>query len=573
MSNTVFDFDWLVIGSGFGGSVSALRLAEKGYRVGVLERGRRYREEDLPKSTWQLRRFLWAPALGLKGVMRMKVFRHVFFPSQSAVGGGSTVYGGVLYRARPEFFANAQWRELGDWDGLLQPHYDTAERMLGVKTVPFDSTNQQLAREMARHFGGEDRFTRSPTGVFFGEPGKTVKDPYFGGEGPDRTGCTRCGACMVGCRTGAVNSLVKNYLWFAEKRGVQVMAEREVVDVSPLGAADGSEGYRVTTQRPGAWFGKDRRTYTARGVIFAGGALGTNELLANCKLGGSLPRLSDRLGELVRTNSESVLNVRLPEDLKTWNDVTASSSVHVDQNTNIEFLTYGRHADFMGLMYTVLVGNGNRVTRPLKWLAAIALHPLQWLKTLWPVGWSRHMVTLLVMQTLDNAIALRPRKRWLGRGYRLVTKQHRDKPNPTYIDVANQAAQWLAQRTGGIAQSNVLEALADIPTTAHVLGGAVIGADASCGVIDQHLHVFGYQNMLVCDGAAMPANPGVNPALTITALTEYAMAQIPASGLDSGSGMRERGESTVARQSASSVRHSPLNEQRVPSIQIPSLLH
>jgi cholesterol oxidase len=290
----------------------------------------------------------------------------------------------------------------------------------------------------------------------------------------------------------------------------------------------------VVTQRPGAWFGKDRQSHTARGVIFAGGALGTNELLANCKLGGSLPRLSERLGELVRTNSESVLNVRLPEDLKTWNDVTASSSVHVDQNTNIEFLTYGRHADFMGLMYTVLVGNGNRLTRPLKWLAAIALHPLQWLKTVWPVGWSRHMVTLLVMQTLDNAIALRPRKRWLGRGYRLVTKQHRDKPNPTYIDVANQAAQWLAQRTGGIAQSNVLEALADIPTTAHVLGGAVIGADASCAVIDQRLHVFGYKNMLVCDGAAMPANPGVNPALTITALTEYAMAQIPASGGGNG---------------------------------------
>lgn len=573
MSNTVFDFDWLVIGSGFGGSVSALRLAEKGYRVGVLERGRRYRDEDLPKSTWQLRRFLWAPALGLKGVMRMKVFRHVFFPSQSAVGGGSTVYGGVLYRARPEFFANPQWRELGDWNGLLQPHYEMAERMLGVNTVPFDSTNQQLAREMARHFGGEDKFTRSPTGVFFGEPGKTVKDPYFGGEGPERTGCTRCGACMVGCRTGAVNSLVKNYLWFAEKRGVQIMAEREVVDVSPLGAADGSDGYRVVTHRPGAWFGKNRQTHTARGVIFAGGALGTNELLANCKLGGSLPRLSERLGELVRTNSESVLNVRLPEDLKTWNDVTASSSVHVDQNTNIEFLTYGRHADFMGLMYTVLVGNGNRVTRPLKWLAAIALHPLQWLKTLWPVGWSRHMVTLLVMQTLDNAIALRPRKRWLGRGYRLVTKQHHDKPNPTYIHVANQAAQWLAQRTGGIAQSNVLEALADIPTTAHVLGGAVIGADASCAVIDQRLRVFGYQNMLVCDGSAMPANPGVNPALTITALTEYAMAQIPASGRDSGAAMSERGESTVARQSAAGVRPSPLNEQRVPTIQIPNLLH
>jgi cholesterol oxidase len=527
MATIAYDFDWLVIGSGFGGSVSALRLAEKGYSVGVFERGRRFRDQDKPESTWQLRRFLWAPALGLRGVMRMKVFRHIFVPSQSGVGGGSTVYGGVLYRARQAFFSNPQWQALGDWHSRLLSHYVTAERMLGVAPVPFDSTNQQLAREMAHHFGNPDGFRRSPTGVFFGTPGQTVKDPYFGGEGPDRTGCTRCGACVVGCRVGAVNSLVKNYLWFAEKRGVQVMPEREVVDVRPAGAADGRDGYLVTTQRPGAWFRRARRTHVARGVVFAGGALGTNELLANCKLGGSLPRISDHLGELVRTNSESVLNVRLPADIKTWNDVTASSSVHVDQNTHIEFLTYGRKADAMSLMYTVLVGDGNRWTRPMLWLGAIARHPIQWLKTVWPVGWSQRMVTLLVMQTLDNAIALRPRKRWLGRGYRLVTAQDQSKPNPSYIDVANQAAQWLAKRTGGIAQSNILEALADIPTSAHVLGGAVIGADAASGVIDQNLRVFGYQNMLVCDGAAMPANPGVNPALTITALAEYAMAQVP----------------------------------------------
>jgi cholesterol oxidase len=528
MTDTTFDFDWLVIGSGFGGSVSALRLAEKGYRVGVIERGRRFRDEDLPQSAWQLRRFLWAPAFGLKGVMRMRVFRHVFFPSQSAVGGGSTVYGGVLYRAREKFFSDAQWRELGDWERLLQPHYAQAERMLGVRTVPFDSTNQRLAREMARHFGTEDGFILSPTGVFFGEPGVTVRDPYFGGEGPDRTGCTRCGACMVGCRVGATNTLGKNYLWFAEKRGVRIISEREVVDVQPLGAADGSDGYRVITERPGARFWRrERRTHTARGVVFAGGTLGTNELLTTCKLGGSLPHISERLGKLVRTNSESVLNVRLPRDLKTWNDVTASSCVRVDGDTQIEFLTYGRHADLMGLMYTVLVGRGNRLTRPLKWLVAVVRHPLQWLRTLWPVGWSQHMVTLLVMQTLDNAIAFSPRRRLWGRGWRVVTRQDRNRPNPTYIDAANRAAQWLARHTGGIAQSNIVEALADIPTTAHVLGGAVIGRDAHSGVVDRHLRVFGYSNLMVCDGAAMPANPGVNPALTITALVEYAMSQIP----------------------------------------------
>ena len=529
LTDAELDYDWLVIGSGFGGSVSALRLAEKGYHVAVLERGRRYRPQDLPQSAWQSNKYTWAPALGKLGIMRTSLFRHVFFPSQSGVGGGSLVYGGVLYRAKKEFFEGAQWRRLDNWDELLRPHYDTAERMLGVRTVPFDSLHQQWIREMGRHFGTEDTVTRAPTGVFFGEPGKTVSDPYFGGAGPDRTGCTRCGACMVGCRVGAVNSLTMNYLWFAEKRGVQILPEHQVVDVAPLGAADGSDGYRVTTERPGAGFRRNRQTQTARGVIFAAGALGTNELLANCKHGGSLPRISDRLGELVRTNSESVLTVLLPDDHGSWRDVTASSSVHVDADTHIEFLTYGPNADMLSLLYTVLVGDGTRVTRPLKWLAAILRHPVRWLKTLWPVGWSRRMVMLLVMQSRDNAIAFRARKRRLGGGYRLSTTQHSEKPSPTYIDKGNQAAQWLARRTGGIAQSNVLEALGNIPSTAHLLGGAVIGADAKSGVVGKNLRVFGYRNMLVCDGAAMPANPGVNPALTITALAEYAMAQIAVS--------------------------------------------
>ncbi len=526
MASEAFDFDWLVIGSGFGGSVSALRLSEKGYKVGVLECGRRYRDQDYAESTWQLGRFLWAPRLGLKGILRLVPFRDVFAASGSAVGGGSVVYANTLYRAKPEFFANVQWQGLDDWAQVLRPHYDTAEHMLGVQTVPFDSANQQLIRAMARHFGTEDSFMRTPNGIFFGAANKTVPDPYFGGAGPDRTGCTRCGACMVGCRVGAKNTLLKNYLWFAEKRGATILPEHAVVDVVPLGAADGSDGYRITTERPGAWFNKQRKTFTARGVVFAAGSLGTNALLANCKHGGSLPAVSDRLGELVRTNSESILAVRLPEDRRTWNDVAISCSVHVDHDTHIEFVNYGRKGDFMGLLYTLLVGKGNRVTRPLKWLGSIVRHPLKWLKTLWPVGWSERMVMLLVMQALDNAIALRARKRWFGRGYSLSTEQDRDKPNPTYIEAGNRAAAWLAQHTGGIAQSNVLEALGDIPTTAHLLGGAVIGADASRGVIDRHLRVFGYKNLLVCDGSAMPANPGVNPSLTITALAEHAMAQI-----------------------------------------------
>lgn len=525
---TPFDFDWLVVGSGFGGSVSALRLAEKGYRVGVLERGRRYRDEDLPKSAWQFTKFVWAPALGLKGIMRNTLFRHVFSSAQTGVGGGSLVYGGVLFRARPSFYEDIQWRQLGSWSETLKTHYEVAERMLGVQTVPFDSPSQHITRELAQHFGAENTFARAPIGVFFGSPGKTVKDPYFGGEGPDRTGCTRCGSCLVGCHVGAANTLTKNYLWFAEKRGVQIKAEHEVVDVKPLGAADGSQGYLVTTQRPGAWFKRDRRVYSTRGVVFAGGSLGTNELLANCKHSGSLPLISNRLGELVRTNSEAVMTVRLPEDRKTWNDVAASSRVIVQEDTQIEFLTYGRHADFMSLMFTVMVGEGGPLARPLKWLVSVLKHPLQWLKTLIPTGWSRRTMMMLVMQARDNSMALRAKKRWFSKGFRLVTEQGRDKPVPTYLDVAHKAADWLARRTGGIAQSSVFEALGNIPMTAHVLGGAAIGANSDQGVIDHQLRVFGYQNMLVCDAAAMPANPGVNPALTITALAEYAMAHVAA---------------------------------------------
>ena len=266
MASNRYDYDWLIVGSGFGGSVSALRLAEKGYRVAVLECGRRFRDEDYAPSAWSLRRFLWAPALGLRGILRFSAFKDIFIASGVAVGGGSVVYACTLYRARHEFFSNPQWADLEDWAAVLKPHYDMAERMLGVQTVPYESDGQKLLKEMAEHFGVERTFRRTPVGVFFGEPGKTVHDPYFGGEGPARTGCTRCGSCMLGCRVGAKNTLVRNYLWFAEKRGAQILPEHQVVDVWPLGASDGSEGYQVTTQRPGAWFRKQRRTFRARGA-------------------------------------------------------------------------------------------------------------------------------------------------------------------------------------------------------------------------------------------------------------------------------------------------------------------
>jgi cholesterol oxidase len=523
-----FDYDWIIIGSGFGGSVSALRLSEKGYKVAVLEAGRRHRDDEYAESTWNLRRFLWAPALGLRGIFRLTPFKDVFIASGTAVGGGSAVYANTLYRAKPAFFANPQWRALGDWATELAPHYAEAERMLGVQQVPFGTDGQELLKAVAGHFGVEHTFTRTPVGVFFGKAGEEVPDPYFGGEGPARTGCTRCGACMVGCRVGAKNTLLKNYLWFAEKRGATVLAERTVTDVRPLGRADGSDGYEITTERPGAWLDKQRSVLRARGVVFSGGALGTGELLANCKATGSLPRLSPRLGELVRTNSESILAVTLPDDSKQpWADVAISASIHPDADTHVEFCTYGRKGDFMSFLLAPLTGNGTRLTRPLMLLGAIARHPLTFLRSRWPFGWSARTLVLLVMQSSDNAMAFRAKPRLFGRGVSLTTEQDPEKPNPTFIPVANAAAEFLAAHTGGVASSGVLEAAMNIPTTAHILGGAVIGADAAHGVIDRHHRVFGYENLLVCDGAAMPANPGVNPSLTITALSELAMTHVP----------------------------------------------
>jgi cholesterol oxidase len=520
-------YDWIVIGSGFGGSVAALRLAEKGYRVAVIERGRRYRDEDFAATSWDARRFLWAPALGLRGIFRMSVFKDVFIASGSGVGGGSLVFANTLYRAKPEFFVHPQWPATANWSQVLAPHYATAERMLGMQRVPHASDGQDLLLDMARHFGAEHTFTRTSCAVYFGTPGVTVPDPYFGGEGPPRTGCLKCGACMVGCRTGAKNTLVKNYLWFAERRGVRIIPEREVVDIRPCGAPDGADGYVVETERPGAWLRRRPRSFRAGGVVVASGALGTNALLARCKHRGGLPALSDRLGHLVRTNSESLLAVTLPDDrLKPWNDVAISASFHPDADTHIEFVTYGEKGDALAALTTLLTGNGTRVTRPLLWLATVARHPLQFLRTLWPFGWSRRTLILLVMQSLDNALRFRARPWLFGRGVALSTEQDTGKPNPTFIAAGDRAARWLAARTGGLPQSMIVEALANIPATAHILGGAVIGRDASSGVVDDHCRVFNYRNLMICDGSVVPANPGVNPSLTITAIAEHAMSAV-----------------------------------------------
>lgn len=526
MSSNEFQFDWLVVGSGFGGGVAALRLAEKGYSVAVIERGRRYGDLDLPTSTSDPA-YTWAPKLGRYGIMRSVLFRHVCTASQTGVGGGSLMYGGVLFRAQPGFYDDPQWHDIAPWADVLDPHFATAEYMLGVKPAPWQSTTMALTRQLGEDLGVPETFALAPTGVFFGEPGVTVDDPYFGGDGPARTGCIRCGACMVGCRTGSANRLTKNYLWFAEKLGVEIVAEQEVVDVSPLGAADGSDGYRIVSERRTRGRHDARSTYTARGVVFAGGAVATNELLADCKHRGSLPAISDRLGHLVRTNSEAVLGVLLPEDIETWRDVTASSRLVLEGDTQVEFLTTGRDGNSHRFLFTLLTGEGSAPVRIAKWCAAVARHPRDWVGSLRKRNWSARMLQMLVMQPRDNALRLRAKPRRSG-GYRLVSETDHQRPVPTYLDVGHRAAERLAQMTGGVALSTVFEAFANIPQTAHILGGAVIGSDRTNGVIDPSLRVFGYQNMIVCDGAAMPANPGVNPALTITALAEYALDHVPA---------------------------------------------
>lgn len=516
-------FDYIIIGSGFGGSVSALRLAEKGYSVLVIEKGRRYRTDDFPKTNWNLPKYFWLPSMGLHGFQAMTLLKDVFILHGAGVGGGSLVYANNLLIPPDSVLDSPSWGIPNPRHTLL-PYYHIAQQMLGATPSATIGESDEILRDCARDAGCGDTFHVNDVGVFFGESGKTVPDPFFNGQGPDRTGCTFCGGCMVGCRIGAKNTLDKNYLHLAERLGVSVIADTEVQDVAPQ-----ESGYCVRTRNV-AGFRRQKREFHAGGIIFSGGVLGTTKLLFRCRENGSLPRLSNKIGNLVRTNSEALVGAKTRrKDVDYSKAIAITSGIYPDDHTHIEAVRYGKGQDALSGLATVLVNGHPTIPRPILFLLTILRHPLKFLASLNPINWAHRTIILLVMQTSDNYLKLNFRRRWwrLG-GFSLNSNWNTDRKIPSYIPVANEYAGRLAEKIDGDAFSVLPEVLFDTSSTAHILGGSVMGPNAREGVIDHQGRVFGYENMYVVDGSVIPVNLGVNPSLTITAVAEYIMDQIPA---------------------------------------------
>ncbi|MGB3893271.1 MAG: GMC family oxidoreductase [Mycolicibacter sinensis] len=530
------DYDVLIIGSGFGGSVSALRLTEKGYRVGVLEAGRRYADPDFAKNSWHLRDFLWAPKLGCYGIQRIHLLNNVMVLAGAGVGGGSLNYANTLYVPPEPFFADKQWAHITDWRAELMPHYDQAQRMLGVVKNPTFTDADRIVKQVADDMGVGDTFVATPVGVFFGEggektPGKTVPDPYFGGAGPQRTGCLECGECMTGCRWGAKNTLVKNYLYLAESAGAQVHPMTTVT-----GFEQGDDGlWQVRTVRTGLRARRHRKTFTARYLILAAGTYNTQRLLFKMRDKGKLANLSSRLGVLTRTNSESIVGAAtldVKEGLNLTHGVAITSSIHPTADTHVEPVRYGKGSNAMGLLQTLMTdGAGPQGTDVPRWrqlLDQAREDPRHILRLLNPKQWSERTVIALVMQHLDNSITTFTKRGRLG-FRRYTSKQGHGEPNPSWIPVGNEVTRRIAAKIDGVAGGTWGE-LFNIPLTAHFLGGAAIGDSPEHGVIDPYQRVYGYPTLAVMDGAAVSANLGVNPSLSITAQAERAASLWPNKG-------------------------------------------
>ncbi|MDI3385693.1 GMC family oxidoreductase [Streptomyces sp. B-S-A8] len=542
---SAYDYDVLVVGSGFGGSVSALRLTEKGYRVGVLEAGRRFTRAELPKSSWDLKNYLWAPALGLYGIQRIHLLGNVMVLAGSGVGGGSLNYANTLYVPPAPFFNDPQWRDITDWQEELKPHYDQAQRMLGVRLNPTMTPSDVHLKATAEAMGVGDSFHMAPVGVFYGDgkdatgdakakPGVEVPDPYFGGAGPSRKACTECGECMTGCRHGAKNTLNENYLHLAEQAGATIHPMTSVVSVTE----DSRGGFAVATLPTNDKRKGKGRVFRAERVVIAAGTYGTQTLLHRMKDSNLLPHISDRLGDLTRTNSEALVGAQTDNrrykkrhgvaKVDFTQGVAITSSIHPDGDTHIEPVRYGKGSNAMGGMTVLQVPYSSR--RVAAWLANCVRHPLQAARSLSNRRWSERTIIGLVMQSLDNSLTTYRKEKGIGKGL-LTARQGHGAPNPNQIQAATEAASLLAREINGFAGSNIGE-LMGTPLTAHFLGGCPIGADAARGVIDPYHRLYGHPGISVVDGAAVSANLGVNPSLTITAQAERAMSFWPNKGED-----------------------------------------
>lgn len=524
MRSVNHDFDVVVVGSGFGGSVAALRLTEKNYKVAVLEAGKRFADKDFPKTSWRINKFLFFPKLGLKGIQRIHALPDVLVLAGAGVGGGSLVYANTLYKPPASYFEDKQWRHITDWNEELSPWYDQASRMLGVTKNPYMSPSDEAMKEVADQMGVGHTFKLAPLGVYFGDgAGKKSSDPFFGGVGPDRNGCLQCGGCMTGCRHNAKNTLPKNYLGLAEKAGAKVFAESTVTKIEEV--ANG--GWLITTKKTGAWFGGVRK-FSAAQVVIAAGTFNTQKLLHQMKAKSVLPKLSSHLGKLSRTNSEALTGTIMKKSKIDYSKGAAiTSSFFPDEHTHVEPVRYGRGSNLMGLLQTVMTDGFNINSRRRQWLKQLILKPNYLLKILDVRRWSERTVIALIMQNVDSAITVFSKRGIFG--WRISSKNDSENPNATYIPAANEVARKIAQNRGGIAGGHIGD-LVNAPFTAHFVGGCVIGSDATTGVIDPYHRVWNYPTLHIVDGSSVTANLGVNPSLTITAQAERAFSFWPNKG-------------------------------------------